>query len=91
VIGSAPVTIDGRIERTFAYVMQNGDAGARAWLRVPLPGQTDSGPELRGRIHVADAFRQSVESVLRPGTTVVVTPDSLQAGSTGRGMTVVEG
>jgi hypothetical protein len=94
VIGSAPLTIDGRIERTFAYVMQNGDAGARTWLRVPLPGQTDAAAapsELHGRIHVADSFRQAVESVLRPGSTVVVTPDSLRAGSTGRGMTVVEG
>jgi hypothetical protein len=94
VIGSAPVTIDGAIERTSAYVMQNGDSGARIWLRVPLPGQNAGAPgtaELRGRIHVADAFRQAVESVLRPDSTVVVTSDSLQAGSTGRGMTVVEG
>lgn len=94
VIGSAPATIDGRIERTYVYVMQNGDPGARSWLRVPLPGQTadlSPAPELRGRIHVADAFRQDVEAALRPGSTVVVTPDSLQAGSTGRGMTVVEG
>jgi hypothetical protein len=91
VIGSAPVTIDGRIERTSAFVLQNGDGGARTWLRVPLPGQTNIAPELRGRIHVADTFRQAVLSVLRPGSSVVVTPDSLQAGSTGRSMTVVEG
>jgi hypothetical protein len=36
-------------------------------------------------------FRQAVEAVLRPGTTVLVTPDSLRAGSTGQSVTVVEG
>jgi len=94
VIGSAPVTIDGRIERTSAFVMQAGGAAGRAWIQVPLPGQVVAAAasgELRGRIHVADSFRLAVESVLRPGSTVVVTPDSLRAGSTGRGMTVVEG
>jgi len=94
VIGSAPVTIDGRIERTSAYVMHGGEAGARTWLRVALPGQPAAElatSELRGRIRVADAFRQLVESVLRGGSTVVVTPDSLRAGGTGQGMTVVEG
>jgi len=90
VIGSAPVTIDGRIERTSAYVMQAGGTGTPSWLGVPLPGQNASAPELRGRIHVAEPFRQSVLSVLRPGATVVVTPDSLQAGSTGRSMTMIE-
>lgn len=93
VIGSAPVTIDGSIDRTSAFVMQEGGEGGRNWLRVALPGQStaSAGPELRGRIHVADSFRQSVEAVLRPGTTVLITPDSLRAGSTGRNMTVVEG
>lgn len=94
VIGSAPVTIDGRIERASAYMMRNTESGARSWLRVALPGQTAealAGDELRGRIHVDDGFRQAVEAVLRPGTTVVVTTDSLRSGSTGRAMTVIEG
>lgn len=93
VIGSAPVTIDGQVDRTSAFVMQNGGAAGKAWLRVPLPGQTakSAGTELRGRIHVEDRFRQAVEAVLRPGTTVLVTPDSLRAGSTGQSVTVVEG
>jgi hypothetical protein len=87
------VTIDGQIDRTSAFVMQNGGSAAKTWLRVPLPGQTaaSAGAELRGRIHVEDRFRQAVEAVLRPGTTVLVTPDSLRAGSTGQSVTVVEG
>jgi len=93
VIGSAPVTIDGRIDSTSAFVMQNGGTAGKTWLRVPLPGQAaaSAGTELRGRIHVDDKFRQAVEAVLRPGTTVLVTPDSLRAGSTGQSATVVEG
>jgi hypothetical protein len=93
VIGSAPVTIDGQIDRTSAFVMQNAGAGDRSWLRVPLPGQSaaSAGTELRGRIRVEDRFRQAVEAVLRPGTTVLVTPDSLRAGSTGQSVTVIEG
>jgi hypothetical protein len=92
-IGSAPVTINAEIDRTSAFVMQNDAAAGRSWLRVPLPGQSAMAPEqtLRGRIHVEDRFRQAVEAVLRPGTTVLVTPDSLRAGSTGRNVTVVEG
>ncbi len=93
VIGSAPVTIDAKIDRTSAFVMQNDAAAGRSWLRVPLPGQTaaSAGTELRGRIQVEDKFRRAVEAVLRPGTTVLVTPDSLRATSTGRNVTVVEG
>jgi hypothetical protein len=92
-IGSAPVTIDGEIDRTSAFVVQTGADNARSWLRVPLPGQSAASPapELRRRFHVDEPFRRSVEAVLRPGSTVLVTPDSLRAGSTGRNMTVVEG
>ncbi|MGZ8287206.1 MAG: L,D-transpeptidase [Allosphingosinicella sp.] len=92
VIGSAPVTIDGQIDRTSAFVMQKDGAAGKTWLRVPLPGQTAAvATELRGRVHVEDSFRQAVEAVLRPGTTVLVTPDSLRAGSAGQSVTVVEG
>ena len=93
VIGTAPVTIDGEIDRTSAFVLQDDSTRGRTWLRVPLPGQTaaSAGPQLRGRIQVEDRFREAVEAVLKPGTTVLVTPDSLQAGGTGRSVTVVEG
>ena len=76
-IGSAPVTIDGEIGRTSAFVLSRVDAQGPTWLRVPLPGQSaDETPEqLRGRIHVPETFRRSVESVLAPGITVVVTGD----------------
>jgi len=82
VIGIAPVTISGTVERTSAYVLRSAPGAARSWIQIGLPGQViapEAGPELRGRIQVADAFRRQVEAILAPGTTVVVTPDSLRA------------
>ena len=87
IIGTAPVAIDGDIGRTTAFVLSVSGTGARQWLRLPLPGQDPNSaeaPPLRGRIRVAETFRENVEAVLRAGSTVVVTPDSLLASDTGR-------
>ncbi len=86
VIGNAPAIIDRPLSRTAAYMLQAGGT----WLRIPLPGQTGQTDDLRGQIHVADGFRRSVEAVLRPGTTVVITRDSLRAGGTGTEVPVLE-
>jgi len=94
VIGTAPVTVDGPVRRTSAFMLRAGPQGERSWLRIGLPGQQSdpqAAPELRGRVHVAEDFRRSVEAILEPGATVVVTEDSLRGGGTGRQMTVVEG
>ena len=92
VIGSAPVAIEGGISRTSAYVLGSVAGGQAQWLRIALPGQSaeDDLRPLRGRIIVADSFRRSVESVLVPGATVVVTGDTLSAGGTGRSVTVIQ-
>ena len=94
VIGSSPVAIDTPIGQTLAFILRSGSGAERAWLRVALPGQTlpsQASPELRGRIRVPEEFRRSVEAILQPGTTVVVTPDALGRGTDGnRQVTVVE-
>lgn len=87
VIGSAPATIDASVSRTSAYMLQSGST----WLRISLPGQTGQPDDLRGRIHVAAGFQSSVEPMLVPGTTVVITGDSLRAGGTGTPVSVLEG
>lgn len=92
-IGSAPVEIDGPVRRPMVYVLRTSGNGARQWLRVPLPGQSvdpAAPPELRGRIHVAERFRANVEAILQPGSTVVVTGDSLRSGGTGHSVTVIQ-
>ena len=92
-IGAAPVEIEGPIGRTTAYVFQSDDGSQSRWLQIALPGQ---GPEmkgeapLRGRIQVLESFRRNVEEVLVPGTTVVVTPDSLSGVQSGGPVTVIE-
>jgi hypothetical protein len=92
IIGSAPVAIDGPIEGVSAYVLRSIGPAGPVWLHIPLPGQA-SQPEIaaqeRGRFRVADAFRNEVVSVLRPGTTVLVTGDSLRTGGSGHELTVI--
>ena len=89
-IGSAPVEIDAEVSGTSAYSLRGLDGGKMDWLRLPLPGSEPASdpPSLRGKIVVPDSFRQAVLSELRPGATLVVTADSLQRGSTGRGLTI---
>ena len=93
VIGESPVTIDGTIGRTTAYVLAQAEGESRSWLRIELPGQAgdDATPSLRGRIAVPENFRRAVETVLAPGTTVVVTGDALQHAEAGRNVTLMEG
>lgn len=92
VIGSSPVVIQGPIARTTAYVLQADAGPQRRWLRIALPGQTVETTEsqLRGRIEVPEEFRRNVEEILAPGTTVVVTPDSLRTDESGGALTIVE-
>lgn len=85
-IGSASVGISARISRTTAYQLR----ADRSWLRIQLPGQRGGEEDLRGRIQVDDAFRRSVEAVLTPGTTVVITADTLRSGSVGAAVSVLE-
>ena len=92
VIGSAPVEISGGVRQASAYLLSRVEAGRRHWHRIALPGQLGEAPDasLQGRISVPEAFRREVEALLVPGTTVVVTGDSLGAGATGRAVTIIE-
>ena len=80
------------VTRTSAYLLRLGPDGARQWLRIALPGESTGAaePELRDRVHVPEAFGRALDEALRPGTSVVVTADSLRAGATGRRVNVVE-
>ena len=62
---------------------------------MALPGQPGAEtPELsaeeQARGHVPDAFRRLLTSVLQPGTTMLVTRESLQTSGTGARMAVLE-
>jgi hypothetical protein len=95
-IGSAPIELDGEIEGMRAYTLRAVDGGGPHWMRLSLPGQegapdAEVTAEERGRLRLPEAFRRSLAAILTPGTTVVVTRDTLQSGSAGRKLTVMTG
>ena len=51
---------------------------------------TDSAAAWAKRFEAPAKFRYDVGAVLRPGSVIIVTPESLHAGSTGRSQTVLE-
>jgi hypothetical protein len=95
-IGSTPVRISGKVTETAAYSLTKVDSHGLHWMQLPLPGQNWEGTrELtasdRARVSMSDSFRNSLDSTLTPGVTLVVTADSLRAGETGKSLTVIEG
>ena len=80
-IGSAPVQFEGEVDRVQAYVLQGVAGGQYVWRKVPLPGQPVTadapGGEGGGRFQGTDLFRQALATVVGPGTTMIVIPDSL--------------
>lgn len=93
VIGSAYVTVDGPVQGTWAYALRSIDATGQKWVRLDL-ADTPEGQEVpRGewaRFRAPDQFKKEIASLVRPGTTIVVTGDSLEAGATGEAVTVLE-
>jgi len=94
VIGSAPVSVQGPVDGTWAYALRNVDADGQHWLRLDLAGDKGSDRpvprEEWRRFHAPESFRRAVAGIIQPGTTIVVTPDSLRAGETGNEVTVIE-
>ena len=85
VIGSAPVSIKGPVAGTWAYSLRNIDAKGQHWVRVELSRSSTNGSSVSKdewqRFTVPDAFKIEVASIVRPGMTIVVTPDSLRAAA----------
>ena len=48
------------------------------------------GPEELERYDAPTDFRYAVSAAVRPGSVIIVTPESLRAGSPGRSQTVFE-
>ena len=91
-IGSSPIEIDGTVERTSAFTLQSVDTQGQHWLRLPLADGDEVGmltPAEQGKGRLPISFRSLLETVLTPGTTLLVTQETLSAGSTGHVVTVV--
>jgi hypothetical protein len=93
-IGSGPVAVDGPASGSWAYALRSIDAEGQHWMRVPLSAQAPADQRVPReewqRFKAPEAFRRAIAAIVEPGTTVVVTTDSLAKGSTGRALTVIE-
>lgn len=93
-IGSAPVSVEGRITGTWAYALRSIGSSGQTWVRVHLsPGATSDepvSPQEWKRFKAPEQFRRAVAGIIEPGTTIVVTADSLRHGATGAALTVME-
>jgi hypothetical protein len=94
-IGSARVTVDAPAAGTWAYTLRNVDASGQHWIRVSLSseGENDEAvpPQEWQRFHAPEAFRRAIAGIVRPGSTVIVTSDSLASGALAAPVTVLEG
>lgn len=93
-IGSSRIAIDGPVTQTLAFTLRGVDAGGIHWLRLPLPGQLPASadelsPGERARGHLPEAFRALLAAELQPGTTLLITRESLRSGGTGKKITVL--
>jgi len=94
VIGETPVAVRGPVTGTEAYTLGAIDAQGLHWMRIGIFGKERSGEvsaQDRARLGLPEAFRDKLRPLLRPGTTVLLTMDSLQSGSTGSRLTVLTG
>ena len=95
IIGSGPVTVDGPVDGTWAYMLRSTDALGRHWQRIALSSSEAAdqpvAKEEWQRFHAPEPFRRAVAAILESGATVVVTSDSLGSGSTAKPVAVIEG
>lgn len=94
-VGSAPVTVDGAVTGTWAYALRGIDAAGPHWIRVQLSGDAADNPPVPAsewqRFHAPETFKRAVTAIVQPGTTIVVTADSLRSGAVAQPLTVIEG
>jgi hypothetical protein len=92
-IGSAPVRVSGPVTGAIAYVLRAWDSTGQHWLKLQFSGAGEGMEVTPGegkRFETPFQFRHAVQTVLRPGSVVIVTPRSLHSGSPGRSQTVME-
>jgi hypothetical protein len=92
-IGSSPIILGAPVDHTGAFTLQSIDAAGQHWLRLPLPGEVARTGELsaqeKAQGRLPDGFRQALATVLVPGTTLLVTRDTLASAGTGTKLTVI--
>ena len=83
IIGSASVRVKEPVTGTWAYALRNIDSQGQHWVRVTLssgaPDDRQVAREEWQKFVTSDAFKKNVASIVHPGMTIVVTPDSLRS------------
>jgi hypothetical protein len=85
-IGSAPVRANQPLGGALAYVLRASDASGRQWLKLNLSGAAEGTQVAAGegqRFEAPSGFRSLVADILSPGSAIIVTPESIAAGSPG--------
>lgn len=94
-IGSSSFRLDAELGATVAFTLVSLEPAGPNWVQVPLPGQGPASRPIaradRGRFSAPEGFRTALAGVIRPGTTVVVTRDSLKQGSSGGTLDLLAG
>jgi len=93
VIGAGPVSVDGKVSGTSAYAFSKRDATGQRWIQFNLGDGEDQVVQRSewNRFRAPEEFRNLVAGIVTPGTTVVVTADSLKQGEARSALTVLEG
>jgi hypothetical protein len=84
IIGSAPVTVNGSVTGTWAYALRSIDKEGQHWVRLQLTAHSADQVVDRAewqRFTAPDGFKRAVASIVAPGMTIVVTPDSLRSAA----------
>lgn len=93
-IGASQVAVDGSVNGTWAYTLRDVDSSGPHWMRVSLSSKATADQPVPSeewhRFHAPDGFRSAIASIVRPGTTIVVTSDSLVAGALAAPVTVLD-
>ena len=92
-IGSAPARVSSPEEGAWAYALRAWDDSGQHWVKLRLSGPgggMDVAKDEGRRFETPVGFRRALAAVLRPGSTIIVTPESLAAGSPGSGLTVID-
>jgi len=83
-IGSGPVSVSGPVTATWAYTLRDIDASGQHWIRVELSSKSTDVQQVPAqewqRFNAPEALRRAVAAIVAPGTTVIVTPDSVRPG-----------
>ena len=84
-IGSGPVVVEGAVNGTWAYALQRADSAGQHWTRVQLGASSDAEEKVPveewQRFRAPEEFRRAVAAIIEPGTTIVVTADSIDPGA----------